>query len=132
MYDGPVKGSVSFGYDKNHWLTSEQVASSSSTAFSYDDDGLLTKAGTETLTRHVDHGAVTATALGSTNESLTYAMYGELATYSATNGANTLLSDAFTRDALGRITQLTESIGGESHVYQFTYQPARLAARGQA
>jgi RHS repeat-associated protein len=122
-YAGPVSGGIAFNYNENHWLTSEQVDTASATAFSYDDDGLLTKAGSETLTRHAEHGAVTGTSLGSTNESFTYSNYGELATYSASNGSTALLSYSMTRDALGRIAELTDTVGGESHVYQFTYHP---------
>lgn len=62
-FAGPVAGTVALGCDKNHWLVSERVNTEAAIAYAYDDDGLVTAAGSGTITHSADNGAITATTL---------------------------------------------------------------------
>lgn len=120
-WSGDIGGTVRWGFDKNYWLSSERVGAETAISFGYDDDGLLVKAGAETLGRDATHGLVTATRLGTVSDALTYSPIGEVAQYAASVGSSSIYNTAFERDALGRITRLTEVVKGESHVFDFAY-----------
>jgi len=73
---GEVNGSVTRAYDNNFWLTGLSV-NGSTIAFSYDNDGLLTGAGSLLITRNTENGLLTGTALGSLTTSHSYNAFGE-------------------------------------------------------
>jgi RHS repeat-associated protein len=118
---GPIAGAVGFAYDQNRWLTSVRVGSESEITYDRDDDGLVTRVGDETIAVDPEVSAVTATTLGSINDSYSYSKYGELSGYTATRDTTTLFKQGVTRDAVGRITGLSEQIGSETHDYSFAY-----------
>jgi RHS repeat-associated protein len=119
-WSGPVSGSLTLGFDNNFRMTSQNV-NGTSLSFGYDADGLLTGAGS--LTRALDstNGRVTGTTLGSMTDSYSYDANGLLSTYTAKYGGTTLYSESVTRDALGRITQKTETVQGTTHVWEYTF-----------
>jgi RHS repeat-associated protein len=55
---------------------------------------------------------------------LTYSGFGELATYAAARGGTGLYNVTYTRDNLGRISQLVETIGGVNTTYGYVYDSA--------
>jgi RHS repeat-associated protein len=120
---GEVTGSVAHSYDKNFWVVSDQVTDHSAVSFGYDNDGLLVTAGSETLTRDAAQGFVTDTKLGSITDSMSYSSAGEPSAYSASASGNELLAQVFERDALGRVTQVTETTAGATHTLEYTYYP---------
>jgi RHS repeat-associated protein len=143
-WSGDVSGSVSWQYNNDFNKVFETVTApsgSATTAFGYDRDQLLTCASPTTcsppgsdalrLIRSSQHGLITGIALGSTSETLTYNSVGELATQVATFGSTPLVNityhgaGAASRDALGRIVQKTEVIGGVTKVYRYTYDNLR-------
>jgi YD repeat-containing protein len=66
--------------------------------------------------------------LGSVTDTSTYNTFGELATYQASYSSSPLLSTIYTRDALGRITEKTETIDGVTTITVYDYdQAGRLA-----
>jgi YD repeat-containing protein len=64
---------------------------------------------------------LTGTTLGNANEDYTYNSFGEVSAYHATDAGANRLDLAYTRDALGRITQKTETLQGvvttDAYVY---------------
>ena len=124
-WTGDVSGSVSFTYDSDFRLATRTVDGGNSVTYAYDQDGLLTGAGALTLAREAASGFLAGTALGSLTDAYTFdSTYGELATYSATDGATGLYSATYTRDDLGRIHQKVETVEATSATYVYTYDPA--------
>ncbi|MFZ1829203.1 MAG: hypothetical protein WAW42_10640 [Candidatus Competibacteraceae bacterium] len=67
---------------------------------------------------------LTGTTLGNANEAYTYNSFGEVATYHAAYSGTNRLDLAYTRDALGRITQKVETIQGQAATYDYAYDLA--------
>lgn len=134
-YDGPlvtrvawagdVAGSVAYDYDDDL-----KVIAENGTNFLYDDDGLLTAAGMLSLRRNAQNGMLTGSTLGSIVDSYSYNEYGEVVAYSAAYGETGLLQMDYGRDAIGRITSTTETVGGTARPASgFVYDDAgRLEA----
>ncbi len=103
------------------------VDGQTTTAYTYDADGLLTGAGGLTLTRDPQTGLLTGSTLGGVTDSRTYTSYGELATDSAAYPAGLSFQAQYTRDAAGRIIQKVETINGTATTYGYSYdQDGRL------
>jgi RHS repeat-associated protein len=119
-WSGPVAGALTLGFDKNFRMTSQTV-NGTALAFGYDGDGLLTGAGALTLSLSSQNGQLTGTTLGSVTDAYTYDAYGLFATYVASFSGTTLYSESVQRDANGRITQKTETIGSTQHAWGYTY-----------
>src|SRR5262249_41722567 len=69
-------------------------------------------------------GLLTGTTLGSVTDAVGYDSFGAPATYSASQGGAALYGIQYTRDALGRITQEVETVGGVTATYDYAYDPA--------
>jgi RHS repeat-associated protein len=123
-WSGPVAGSVSFGYDSNFRVNSQTVNNANALMLGFDADSLLTQAGSLTVSRDPQNGRVTGTALGSVTDTYSYDVNGLLSAYVANYSGNAVYSESVLRDALGRITQKTETIGGATHVFGYTFDPA--------
>ena len=142
-WSGDVIGSVSWNYNNDFKKILEIVngaTGSAQAAFGYDADQLLTCASPTTctppgadalqLTRN-GAGLVSNIALGSTSETVTYNTFGELARQTAAFAPSAPLVDitydapGVERDALGRIVQKTEVVGGSTKVYRYTYDALR-------
>jgi len=67
---------------------------------------------------------VTGTTLGTVTDTRTYTVFGALDRYTATTGATTLFDTQLTRDALGRVTAVTETVGGATASLAYTYDAA--------
>ena len=129
-YDGPltngvtfadtVDGSVNWTFDNNFWVTSESV-NGLSVNFSYDNDGRLKSAGDLTITRNNQNGFLTGTTLGSITDGYAYSTFGETTSYSAKVSGAAVFGVQYTRDAIGRITSKTETVGGATTVYEYGY-----------
>ena len=120
---GEVDGTVSWDYDTDFRVINRRV-NSAGIVFNYDDDSLLTQAGNLTLTRDTQNGLLSGTALGSLSTARSYNLFAELSQVSANHGANNLYTVDYTRDALGRITNKTESLGGVATTFDYDYDVA--------
>jgi RHS repeat-associated protein len=122
-WSGPVAGSVTRTYNTDFDVASITVAG---TPFSFtrDNDRLLTGAGAMTITRDATTGFVTGTTLGSVTTGRTYSSFGELATTSASYSGSPLFATSYTRDALGRITELVETVQGATSTWGYEYNAA--------
>jgi RHS repeat-associated protein len=121
---GIVAGTVSRTYDDNYRITSQSVNGGNTISFTYDKDDLLTGAGAMTLSRDAQTGLLAGTSIGTVSDTLTYNDFGELSMYEATVSGTAALTVQYTRDTLGRITQKTETIGGVTDTYVYSYDQA--------
>jgi RHS repeat-associated protein len=120
-WSGMVSGSVSRTYDNSFRIASQSVNGANTINFAYDNDDLLTAAGSLTLTRNAQNGLITGTTLSNVTDSRSYNGFAELSSYSAAHSGTGIYSASFTRDKLGRITQKVETIGGATDTYDYSY-----------
>ena len=100
------------------------VNGGNSVAYTYDADGLLTKAGALAITRRAADGLITGTTLRVTADTRVYNAFGELSNYTASANGSPIWKVAYVRDANGRITRKSETIGGTTNVYTYNYDLA--------
>lgn len=126
---GAVSGNVSRAFDNFFRTVSQSVNDGSTINFQYDNDGLLTGAGSLTLARSAENGLLTGTTLGSVTDAINYNGFAERVSYSAAFDTTPFYAAQYTRDKLGRITQQTETILGVTNASAYAYdQTGRLTA----
>jgi RHS repeat-associated protein len=118
-WSGAITGAVSFTYDSNFRLASENGI-----ALTYDADSLLVGAGALGLTRDPQNGLLTGTTLGAVTHALTYNEFGEALSYSAGFNGAPFYDEEVTRDDAGRITARTETVLGGTSRDTFIYDAA--------
>jgi RHS repeat-associated protein len=124
-WSGPVSGSVSRAYDPAGRVATQSVAGGQPITFAYDDDDILTSAGSLSLTPHPQTGVITDTTLGAVADHRTYNDADELTSYQATNnGSPVFATPSLQRDNIGRITQKTETLEGVTATYDYAYDAA--------
>jgi RHS repeat-associated protein len=123
-WSGVVNDSIAFNYNNDFRITSRTVHGIMTDAYSYDNDGLLTGAGTMTFSRNAQNGLLAGTALGNVADAYQYNQFGEMAGYTAKYAGAAIISIQYQRDKLGRITEKTEATGGTTHTYHYTYNTA--------
>jgi RHS repeat-associated protein len=120
-WSGAFNASVSRTFDNNLWVRSQSVNGSNAVSFTYDNDSLLTSAGSLSLARDPQNGLLTGTTLGSITDSWTYSSFGEPTGYSATTSGAATYSVSYTRDKLGRITDKSETMAGTTVPWHYAY-----------
>jgi len=123
-WTGPVAGSMSRVFDNNFRVTSTSVNGAQPIVFQYDQDSLLTQAGDMTLSRNAQNGLLVGSTLGSVADTIGYNGFAESLTYDAAYNGTSLYNVQRTRDKLGRITVITETIGGVTDTYGYSYDLA--------
>jgi RHS repeat-associated protein len=123
-WSGEVQGSVEVTYDNDFRVTSQKVNGGNSVSFQYDQDGLLETAGGLIITRDTQNGRITGTTLGSITTGQSYNSFGELAHFYAVFNADTLFKTLYAQDSLGRITEITETIQGQTRKFNYEYDSA--------
>ncbi|HEX2203406.1 MAG TPA: carboxypeptidase regulatory-like domain-containing protein, partial [Longimicrobium sp.] len=134
-WSGTVSGSVGWSYDNTFLVSAERVNGGHEVQYRYDQDGLLTGAGALGLVRDAESGRLSGTTLGGLATGLEYDAYGDPTAISASVGGSPLLRTEYTRDALGRIARLSETLEGATVVWDYRYdERGRLVevARGGA
>ncbi|HXH39275.1 MAG TPA: hypothetical protein VNN08_11660, partial [Thermoanaerobaculia bacterium] len=124
IWSGPVKSSISFGFDSSFHLVSRSIAGAPSVAFTYDADGLLTGAANETIAHDASSGFLTGTAAGVVRDTRSYDEFGDLSDYVATIAGTQLLWFHYTRDVGGRISAVTETYRGAVTDREYEYDVA--------
>jgi YD repeat-containing protein len=128
-WSGEVAGTVAHTYDEDLQVVERRVNGADPVAFAYDRDGLLVAAGALTLDRDPANGLLTGTTLGQVTTTRSHDAFGELATETAAFGGAELYRVAYLRDAMGRIEEKTETIGGVTATWGYDYDPSgRLIA----
>jgi RHS repeat-associated protein len=142
---GPAPGVIDLKYDTNFWVTTRTingaaVGTPGQTQFTYDRDGLITKAADVQVYRDSRNGTLTGAQLFGAGDVITRSDLGEVQHYEAgysapgcssgalpTSGCNRVLIEDYQRDHLGRITQATETTldsltaSPVTHTYAYTY-----------
>jgi len=127
-FTGTINGAIAWTFDNNFWVTSESV-NGDAVNYTYDNDGRPTAVGDLTITRNWQNGFLTGTALGTIIDSYSYSTFGETASYNAKVSGASVFDVQYTRDAIGRITTKTETVGGVTTDYEYSYDVAgRLVA----
>jgi RHS repeat-associated protein len=123
-WSGTVTGSIARTYNSDFRVTETRVNGGDPVAYQYDNDGLLTGAGSLAITRDPTNGLITGTSLGTVNDSRSYNSFGEMTGTTATVSGTAGYSVSYTRDTLGRITRKQETILGTTDTYDYTYDTA--------
>jgi RHS repeat-associated protein len=119
---GTLNGTLTYGYNNDFNVTSLTYAGGTST-LAYDNDGLLTSSGSFTISRNAGNGLPEAVTGGALALSRAFNGYGEVDGQSVTVGGQSAASWNLVRDNAGRITGKTETVGGSSSTYSYTYDP---------
>jgi RHS repeat-associated protein len=129
QWSGRVSSSVQWTYDTDFRPITEVVAGSPSVAFTYDPDGLLSSAGSLGLQRDSITGRVANDSIGTVSSSRTFDAHDQTGDLRWSIGGTAFFDRAFTRDSLGRITQVVETVNDLTHTTAFAYDSAgRLAS----
>jgi YD repeat-containing protein len=123
-WTGSIAGSIQYIYDNDFRLTSQSVNGDAPLKFQYDADSLLTQVGALTLSRDPQNGHIAGSTLGIIADARTYNSFGELSGYKATLSGSDIFVVHYTRDALGRILQKTETVEGQTHALSYMYDVA--------
>ena len=126
-WSGPIAGNVARSYDASLRPASYSINGATTVSFAYDGDGLLTGAGDLAITRDAQHGLPIGSLLDSLSATTAYSGFGELTSFSAASNGSALFSDAISRDALGRVVQKTETMGGVTSTPTPTARPVNSA-----
>jgi RHS repeat-associated protein len=120
---GDVSGAVGYTYDSDFRVSGVTI-NGTSTARSYDADGLLTGVGALGIVRETATGLISTTTLGAIGTSQTYDSYGSIATFSASVSGADQYRYELMPDAAGRIATKKETIAGATHTTDYGYDDA--------
>lgn len=124
IWAGDISGSVTQRYN-NNFLVSQRCVNSDCVSFGYDNDNMLTSAGSLSVTHDPQRaGLVTGTTQGSVTTSQGYNTFGELTSFDAKYLDTQYFHTQYVRDRLGRITQKTETIDGVTTTEIYGYDQA--------
>ncbi|WP_114325995.1 RHS repeat domain-containing protein [Candidatus Colwellia aromaticivorans] len=113
-------GNVNRQYN-NHFLVNSISVNGDAVAYGYDKDNLVVQAGDLTLERDAQNGTLTSTTIASINTNQTVNGFSELTDYQASYDNSTLFHTDYTRDGLGRITSLSETVNGQTTTFNYSY-----------
>lgn len=108
---GEIVGTVEYGYNSDLQIISEKV-NGDDKVFSYDNDNLLTGAGSETLTYSPTNRQLDFSKIGIVQTDFGYDRYGQDNGVDVKANGNLLFSTQITRYLDGRISKLTETVQG--------------------
>jgi RHS repeat-associated protein len=120
-WTGTVAGNVSQTYNNNLRIASQSVNGGNTINFTYDNDNMLSTAGSLTLAHNTQNGLLSGSTLINVTDTRTYNSFAETTNYNAKFNSTTLYNVDYTYDKLGRITQKIETIGGVTTTYAYAY-----------
>lgn len=121
---GTVNGTVSRTYDNDFRVVSQSVNGGTTVNLNYDPDSLLAGTNVLSITRDPQTGLIDGTTLGPVSDAYTYSDLGEVAAYEADVNGSPTYATQYARDALGRVTEKTETMAGVTHVVDYNYDLA--------
>ncbi len=93
-------------------------------SFAYDNDDLLTQAGSLSISNDINSGMINATTLGVVTTNRLYNGFGEITQYEVLNSTNPQIRWNYTHDKLGRITSKSETVSGITSTEEYQYNLA--------
>ena len=117
---GTLNKTLGYTYNDDFNLTSLTYAGVTEN-YIYDNDGLLTGAGSFSISRNTGNGLPETVTGGVLSMSRTFNGYGEVEAQDYSIGGQYLTSWNLTRNNNGRITNKSETVGGTSSDYIYTY-----------
>ncbi|HSO71955.1 MAG TPA: hypothetical protein VLR91_04830, partial [Thermodesulfobacteriota bacterium] len=117
---GLLNQSIGYTYD-DHFRPASVTYGGSTQTLTYDLDGLLTGAGTFTITRNAQNGLPVEISDGVFSAARTFNGYGELEGITYSLGGVSPYRYGLTRDVAGRVTNKVEIIGGVSRSFGYAY-----------
>ena len=127
-WTGPLNGSVSVTLDANGRPTAESVDGGAAMGLTYDGSGDLTGLGDLALSRDASTGLITGSSLDVVQTQEQYDGNDQLVRSTTTVAGKTVLDEAYTRDALGRVVRLVETTPSATTTTTYTYDGSdRLA-----
>ena len=118
---GAVNGSITLSYNNDFRVSSLSINGGDLVNYSYDADGVISEAGSMTISRY-PNGKLNTTALDNITDSSTYNGFGDCTAYTARYMGTDIFSIEYTGiDKLGRITERTETFEGVARSWQYTY-----------
>lgn len=120
-WTGTVTGNVTRTYNNDFRLASRRVNGIHRIDLQYSVDGLLLQAGDLTLQRDAGSGFLMGTTLGAITTSRSYDSFGSLASAGAAWNGTDFYGVQYTRDALARVTEKTETVLGVTNSFQYDY-----------
>jgi len=116
---------VSRTFNPQFQESTQTVGSTSAVTFLHDVDGLLTGAGPLEIHRNTQNGLVDSTQVSNVISGQDYDSLGNVMNlrYRMSDGS-ILFQQSFTRDVIGRITQIVESAFGTNRTYGYRYDAA--------
>ncbi|WP_167527627.1 NHL domain-containing protein [Desulfosarcina alkanivorans] len=119
---GTLNQSLNWTYDNDFDVTGFTYAGET-VAYEYDNDGLLTRAGSFSIIRNADNGMPEVITGGALAVDRHFNGYGELDGQHVSVGGGTVLQWDLVRDNAGRITTKTERVAGLTSSYGYAYDP---------
>ncbi len=127
-WSGPVRGSVTAGYDADLRISSLRVDHQEPVLFGYDERGAVVSAGEMSLTRSMD-GLVRRTRLGDTETSTDLDGFGQVEAARFSYARRPRMATSFYRDTGDRETMVVETLDGAARTTRYRYdQRGRLLA----
>jgi len=120
IWSGEVTGDVRWQYDRLYQVT-RQYLNGDRLDFAYNNDYQLTRAGALTLDYDNTSGLLTETRVGNISDEYEFNSFSELTYYVAMIDGDDVYDVSYTRDKLGRITELQETISGTTVSYAYEY-----------
>lgn len=122
---GAIQGRINFGYAPDFKLSTLSVQSAAALNFTYDNDGLLTAIGTESLNRSLSTGLIVGMMNGRISEAINYNQFGEIISDKYLFDSKPILSWEIRRDILGRIVEKIETLQNKVHSrFDYSYDHA--------
>jgi len=117
---GNLNQTLGYTYNNDFNLTSFTYAGSMAN-YNYDNDGLLTSADGYTITRNAQNGLPESVSGSALNIVRSFNGYGEVEAQRFNISSQDATSWDLIRDNNGRITQKTETVGGATSTFDYTY-----------
>jgi len=121
VWSGATNGSVSMSYTSDFRLQSQSVNDANPVSLTYDSDGLLSAVGAVTLTHNAANGLVDSARIGNIKTSFRHDSFAADTGVTVTYAGSDIFDAHDTRDNLGRITALTETVGGQTTTWGYGY-----------
>jgi RHS repeat-associated protein len=119
-WTGPVQGAVGLSYNVDRQVAGISVGGQG-VAYDYDLDGLIRAAGALSIARSQASGRISAVTLGGVATQFGYNDLGEVTGLSVAGPPGTLMNSIYTRDAVGRISELRETVAGVTQTISYDY-----------